>query len=69
MHTVTLTANRQLTIPAAFCEQFDWQPGQQFTLIAKGHSIELVPTPTLADLRGSLRGADIEGYRDRTDRN
>lgn len=68
MHTVTLSANRQLTIPADFCEQFNWQPGQQFTLIAKGRTIELVPTPTLASLRGSLKGADPEGYRERGDR-
>ncbi len=68
MHTATLGDNHQLTLPEAFCQEVNLCPGQRFTLIVKGRIIELVPIPTLQALRGAFKGANAEGYRDRTDR-
>jgi hypothetical protein len=44
------------------------QAGQQFTVLAKGRAIELVPVRSLKEMRGILKGANTENYRDRQDR-
>ncbi len=45
---------------------------QQFTLIARGRIIELIPQRTVNEARGMLSGckcADSSEYRDRNERN
>jgi len=68
MHVATLSTKYQLSIPKAVRENLSLKAGQRFAVIAKGKLIELVPVPTLADMRGVLKGKNVEGYRDRQDR-
>ncbi|QLQ33258.1 MAG: AbrB/MazE/SpoVT family DNA-binding domain-containing protein [Candidatus Thiothrix singaporensis] len=68
MQTATLSSKYQLAIPKAIREQMNLQAGQQFTVLAKGNTIELVPIRSLQSMRGLLKGANPADYRDRQDR-
>jgi AbrB family looped-hinge helix DNA binding protein len=68
MQTATLSSKYQLAIPKAIRELLNLQAGQQFTVLAKGNSIELVPVRSLQSMRGLLKGANPANYRDRQDR-
>ncbi len=58
----------QISIPKSVRAARKWEAGQVFAFIPKGESRLLVPVPRLADLAGSLRGANTQDYRDRADR-
>jgi hypothetical protein len=45
-----------------------WEAGQAFAFIPKGCGLMLVPVPNAKDLKGIVRDAQPEGYRDRSDR-
>ncbi len=64
----TLSAKFQISIPKAVRTAKQWQAGQAFALIPKGEGMLLVPVPKREDLSGLARGANTDGYRDRTDR-
>jgi len=44
------------------------QPGQTVSLIDRGEIITMVPKRPLSELRGIVRGAPLDDYRDETDR-
>lgn len=62
---VTLTARGNVQIPSELRESLDLHAGQQYTAVAKGKVIMLVPVRSAAEMRGIARGADTSGYRDR----
>ncbi len=64
--TATLSRKFQISIPKNVRAAHDWQAGQEFAFIPKGAGVLLVPVPKLDDLRGIAKGADPDGYRDRT---
>ena len=66
--TAKLSAKFQISIPKAVRAPRHWQPGQEFAFIPKGEGVLLVPVPKPEDLAGLARGANPEGYRDRTAR-
>jgi AbrB family looped-hinge helix DNA binding protein len=66
--TAKLSSKFQISIPKAVRTARHWQAGQEFAFIPKGEGVLLVPVPKLEDLAGLARGANSEGYRDRTDR-
>ena len=66
--TATLSRKFQISIPKSVRAAYDWQAGQEFAFIPKGNGVLLVPVPKLEDLHGTAKGADPEGYRDRSDR-
>ncbi len=68
MNAVTLSSKFQISIPKKVRESQGWKPGQKLTFIPKGKGYELVPVPTRAELFGSMKGANPENYRDRSDR-
>jgi len=68
MHATTLSSKFQMSIPKGIREMMGLQPGQRFSVIAKGSTIELVPIGDIAKSRGRLKGANVEGYRDHQDR-
>ncbi|MCK9634833.1 MAG: AbrB/MazE/SpoVT family DNA-binding domain-containing protein [Methylobacter tundripaludum] len=68
MISAKLSSKFQLAIPKAIRDQLDLKAGQQFTLIAKGDIIELVPVRSLTAARGSFKGCNPNGYRDHQDR-
>ncbi len=66
-----LSSKFQLSIPKAIRENLQLQAGQQFTIVERGHIIELIPTISLQKARGSLEMSgysDSSDYRDREDR-
>lgn len=68
MQTATLSSKYQLAIPKMIRERLHLEAGQKFTVLAKGKVIELVPVNSLDSMRGLLKGADVEAYRDRSER-
>ena len=66
--TATLSAKFQISIPKAVRTARRWAAGQQFVFIPKGTGVLLVPAPAAADLAGIAKGANPNGYRDRSDR-
>ena len=67
-NTTTLSSKFQISIPKAVRESQNWKPGQQFAFIPKDGGFLLVPSPTIQELRGIVKGANTENYRDRQDR-
>lgn len=66
-----LSSNFQLSIPKAICDDLNLHAGQQFTLIARGNIIELIPLRTISESRGMLSPCEYSHsseYRDRQER-
>jgi AbrB family looped-hinge helix DNA binding protein len=63
-----LSSKFQISIPKEVREAQNWRAGQTFVFLPKGRGVILMPVPDIADLHGIARGANPEGYRDRTDR-
>ena len=66
-----LSSKLQVSIPKAMRNALDLKAGQQFTLIARGRIIELIPQRSITEARGMLADhdcADSSEYRDRTER-
>lgn len=68
MATVKMSSKYQIVMPREAREALDLKPGQEFAVLVKGRSVTLVPVPTLEELRGVLRGADLSGLREKVDR-
>jgi AbrB family looped-hinge helix DNA binding protein len=68
MSQATLSEKFQLSIPKAIREQLNLRAGQQFIFVTKGDSIVLVPKRKAEEMRGFMRGASTDDYRDRQDR-
>jgi len=66
--TATLSSKFQISIPKAVRTAKQWRAGQLFAFIPKGEGVLLVPVPTREQLVGLARGANPEGYRDRSER-
>ncbi len=66
-----LSSKFQLSIPKTMREEMSLEAGQQFTLVARGSIIELIPTQSMKDARGMLspiKYKDSSEYRDRQER-
>ena len=66
-----LSSKFQLSIPKAIRENQHLQAGQQFTLVERGHIIELIPMQSIQSARGMLSAdgySDSSEYRDRKER-
>lgn len=66
--TATLSSKFQISIPKAVREEQHWEAGQEFVFIPKGKGVLVMPAPELSQLSGIAKGANKEGYRDRSDR-
>jgi AbrB family looped-hinge helix DNA binding protein len=58
----------QIVIPKEIRERLDLRPGQQVALIERQGLITIVPQRPISELRGILKGAPTNDYRDETDR-
>lgn len=65
--TAKLSAKFQISIPKSVRTAKQWLAGQEFAFIPKGEGVMLVRVPKISDLAGIARGANREGFRDRTD--
>mgnify|MGYP000376648929 CR=1 FL=1 len=66
-----LSSKFQLSIPKIIRENLHLHAGQQFTLVERGHIIELIPTLSLQKAHGSLATdcySHSAEYRDRDER-
>ena len=68
MYSATLSSKFQMSIPKGIRDSMGLKPGQRFSVIARGSTIELVPVGDIAQARGKLKGANTGDYRDRKDR-
>ncbi len=71
MYQAKLSSKFQLSIPKALREDLNLHAGQQFTLVARGNVIELIPTRSIKEARGMLSSKvyeDSSAYRDREER-
>ena len=66
--TARLSAKFQISLPKAIRAAQNWRAGQEFAFIPKGKGVLLVPVPRVEELGGLARGANPQGYRDRSDR-
>jgi len=66
--TATLSSKFQISIPKAIRTANHWEAGLTFAFLPKGSGVLLVPVPERQALAGLAKGANTEGYRDRSDR-
>jgi len=70
MQTVTVSPKFQVVIPKQVREQLHIKPGQKMIAMPYGQHIQLVPVKSAKELRGLLRGCDIDmdSIRDKSER-
>lgn len=56
MNTVTLSPKFQVVIPLAVRKSMGLAVGTRLVVTQRGKAIELVPVPTLAELKAELKG-------------
>ena len=56
MNTVTLSPKFQIVIPVAVRQAMGLAPGTRMVVARHGKAIQLVPVPTLAELKAELKG-------------
>jgi AbrB family looped-hinge helix DNA binding protein len=64
MQTVILSPKYQVVIPKAIRETLKLKPGQRIRVIEYDNRIELIPDREISELRGFLKGIDIEFSRE-----
>jgi len=72
MISAKLSSKYQLAIPKVIRESLNLKVGQQFSLVAIGNVIEMVPISSIKGARGSFADCanyDSNDYRDRLERN
>ena len=68
MVETTVSSRYRIVIPREIRERDGIRPGQKLRVIAKGKVVSLVPVPSLSELRGILKGANVGDYREKSDR-
>ena len=64
MEKVTISPKYQVVIPQRIRNAMQLFPGQKVQVIMYGNRIELVPERNIQDMRGFLKGINIEFKRD-----
>ncbi len=64
MNTVTLSPKFQVVIPLAVRQAMGLTAGTKMVVTRHGKAIELVPVPTLAELKAELKGCGSELEQD-----
>lgn len=62
-----MSSKYQIVIPKAERERARLRPGQKLAVLVKHGIVKLIPVPTLEEMRGFARGANLEGYREEED--
>jgi AbrB family looped-hinge helix DNA binding protein len=68
MARAVISPKFQIVIPKEIRERMDLHPGQVVSLIERDGMVTLVPQRPLSELRGILKGAPTDDYRDESDR-
>ena len=56
MNTVTLSPKFQIVIPLAVRQAMGLAPGTRLVVTQQGKTVQLVPVPTLSELKAELKG-------------
>jgi AbrB family looped-hinge helix DNA binding protein len=64
MESVKISPKYQVVIPKKARESLHLKPGQEMQVIAYGNRIELVPTKSIEEMRGFLKGTNTEFDRE-----
>jgi AbrB family looped-hinge helix DNA binding protein len=67
-NTVTVSSKYQIVIPKEVRESIPIKPGQKLAVLVKHGRVTLVPVLPIEELQGLLKGANLEGLRDESDR-
>lgn len=68
MPLATVSPKFQIVIPKEIRERYELKPGQKLAFIDRDGYVALVVPRPISELRGILKGAPLDGYRDKTDR-
>lgn len=68
MPIAVISPKFQIVIPKEIRERLDLKPGQEVALIERQGLVTMVPHRPISELRGILKGAPTDDYRDETDR-
>ncbi|MCI5146141.1 MAG: AbrB/MazE/SpoVT family DNA-binding domain-containing protein [Candidatus Electrothrix sp. AR3] len=64
MDTVTISSKYQVVIPQRIRKAMQLVPGQKVQVVLYGNRIELVPEKNIKEMRGFLKGINIEFQRE-----
>ncbi len=64
MDTVTISPKYQVVIPQRIRKAMQLVPGQKVQVVLYGNRIELVPEKNIKEMRGFLKGINIEFQRE-----
>ncbi len=64
MHTVTVSPKFQVVIPKQVREILQLKPGQKMSVVEYGGRIELIPDREISELKGFLKGININFTRE-----
>jgi AbrB family looped-hinge helix DNA binding protein len=67
MAAVTISSKYQVVIPREVREQFGLKPGQKIMFIPYGSTLRVVIVPPIQQLRGMLKGMNVDGFREEED--
>ncbi len=64
MQTVTVSPKYQIVIPKKVRESLELKPGQKMRVIEYDRRIELIPDRPISELKGFLKGINIDFTRE-----
>ncbi len=64
MQTVTVSPKYQIVIPKKIRESLELKPGQKMRVIEYDRRIELIPDRPISELKGFLKGINIDFIRE-----
>ncbi len=64
MEAVKISPKYQVVIPKKIRESLHLKPGQKLQVIEYGNRIEMIPTKSIAEMRGFLKGINTEFERE-----
>jgi AbrB family looped-hinge helix DNA binding protein len=67
MNTVTISSKYQVVIPREVRDQFGLKPGQKIVFLPYNNNLHVVIVRPIKEARGSLKGMNIDNYREETD--
>jgi len=68
MSVVTLSSKYQIVVPREIRERLRLKPGQRLLIIEKNGVIHLIPQRPIREMRGFVKGLDVEELREEGNR-
>ena len=68
MGVVTLSSKFQVVIPRDVRKKLGLKPGQKIVVVEKDGVVHLIPQRAIKQMRGFVKGLDIQNLRDEEDR-